>query len=113
MLLIQLVPATLPPNGMITNDKFCMSRHVRLQLSHWRLAQRSQQDMTARLSYPSERDVSMLQHRGGMNEETSMEMPPSASGADGSSAPLGYSLPVPSAMDRSSRRGVHQTGGSK
>jgi hypothetical protein len=38
----------LSPNGTITNDKFCLSRHVRLHLSHWRLAQRSQQTMSAR-----------------------------------------------------------------
>src|SRR5438034_7844906 len=101
----------LSPNGTITNDKFCLSRHVRLHLSHWRLAQRSQQAMTARLSYPCDRDESRLRHRGGSNEATSMDMPPSASRADGSSAPLGYSLPVPSAMDHSSTRGVRQTGG--
>lgn len=90
-----------------------MSRHVRLHLSHWRLAQRSQQDMTARLLYPSDKDELTLRHRGGVNEETSMELPPSASGANGSPAPLGYSLPVPSAMDRFSTRGVSQTGGIK
>jgi hypothetical protein len=25
------------PNGMIAKDKFCLSRHHRLELSHWRL----------------------------------------------------------------------------
>src|SRR5436190_23890789 len=102
---LSLVPTFIPTlrtNGTITNDKFCLSRHVRLHLSHWRLAQRSQQAMTARLSYPCDRDESRLRHRGGSHEETSMDMPPSASRADGSSAPLGYSLPVPSAMERSS-----------
>src|SRR6266852_9203523 len=101
----------LSPNGMITNDKFCLSRHARLHLSHWRLAQRSQPNVAARLSYPSDRDESTLRHRGGSNEATPMDMPPSASGADGSSAPLGSSLSVPSAMDHSSSRGVNQTGG--
>src|SRR5438552_8098058 len=86
----------LSSNGTITNVKFCLSRHVRLHLSHWRLAQRSQQAVTARLSYPCDRDESRLRHRGGSNEETSMDMPPSASRADGSSAPLGYSLLVAS-----------------
>src|SRR5438552_4879735 len=99
------------PNGTITNDKFCLSRHVGLHLSHWRLAQRSQQAVTARLSYPCDRDESRLRHRGGSHEETSMGMLPLASRADGCSAPLGYSLPVPSAMERSSTRGVRQTGG--
>jgi hypothetical protein len=40
--LVGLIHTELPPNGTITNDKFCLSRHVRLHLSHWRLAQRSQ-----------------------------------------------------------------------
>lgn len=99
------------PNGTITNDKFCLSRHLRLHLSHWRLAKRSQPGVAASLSYPSVRDESTFRHRGGNNEETSMDLPPSASGANGSAAPLGSSLAVPSAMDRSSRRGVSQTGG--
>ena len=36
-----------------------MSRHVRLHLSHWRLAQRSQPDVAARVSYPP---IEMSQH---------------------------------------------------
>jgi hypothetical protein len=81
--------AKLSSNGMITNDKFCMSRQVWLHLSHWRLAQCLQQNVAARVSYPSDRDESTLRHRGGINETTPMEMPPSASGTDGSTAPLG------------------------
>lgn len=79
----------LSPNGTITNDKFCLSRHVRLHLSHWRLARRSQANAVASLLYPCDRDESTLRHRGGSNEATPMDLPPSASGADGSSAPLG------------------------
>ena len=60
------------PNGTITNDKFCMSRHVRLHLSHRRLVHRSQSNVLARVSSPFNRDESMLRHHGGMNEETSM-----------------------------------------
>ncbi len=30
-------------NGLITNDKFCMSRTARLQLSHWRLPRSARQ----------------------------------------------------------------------
>ena len=86
----------VPPNGTITNDKFCLSRHVRLHLSHWHLAQHSQPNVAASVSYPSDRDESTLRHHGGGHEETPMEMPPSASRADGSPAPLGYSLPVAS-----------------
>src|SRR6202011_3958160 len=50
----------LSPNGTITNDKFCLSREVRLHLSHWRLAQRSQPDIATGVSYPPDRDESIL-----------------------------------------------------
>src|SRR5437016_1469903 len=41
-------------NGTITNDKFCMSRTGRLQLSWWRLPLRAREAVSKEVKYPSE-----------------------------------------------------------
>jgi hypothetical protein len=41
-------------NGLITNDKFCMSRTARLQLSWWRLPRSARQTSGEGVQYPVE-----------------------------------------------------------
>ena len=44
-------------NGLITNDKFCMSRTARLKLSHWRLPRSARQPSSQGVQSPVEEHV--------------------------------------------------------
>jgi hypothetical protein len=44
-------------NGLITNDKFCMSRTARLHLSHWRLPRSARQSSSEEVQSPAEEHV--------------------------------------------------------
>ena len=59
-------------NGIITNDKFCMSRTTWLRLTWWRRALRSRPARFNGSVYPSDE----TSRRGGTHE-TSLENPPS------------------------------------
>ena len=65
-------------NGTITNDKFCMSRTGRLQLSWWRLPLRARETVTNGVESPSEVNTSDRAPEKEMYEETAMEGSPSA-----------------------------------
>lgn len=78
--LVPLPPATLPIfeasfDGLVTNDKFCLSRSAHLQLSHWRLALSQRLSGTAPSVYP----LTQLVGSGGIDE----------------AAPVDRSSPVP------------------
>ncbi len=65
-------------NGTITNDKFCMSRTGRLQLSWWRLPLRAREEVTNGVEYPSEGNTSDRVPEKETHEETAMERSASA-----------------------------------
>jgi len=58
-------------NGIITNDKFCMSRSVRLKLTWWRRPLHSRTAKAGEIVYPS----GETSRRGGIHEP-SVEGPP-------------------------------------
>src|SRR5436190_659282 len=58
-------------NGLITNDKFCLSRTAHLHLGYCRLPDHMKQALAAPSGYPSHKDVSSCQ--GGPHETTPVE----------------------------------------
>jgi hypothetical protein len=64
-------------NGTITNDKFCMSRMGRLQLTWWRLPLRARLPVSNQTGYPTDVNAMECCHQEGTHEETSLEHPAS------------------------------------
>jgi hypothetical protein len=60
-------------NGLITNDKFCMSRTARLQLSHWRLPRSARQANGEGVESPVEEHVREYLPQQETYEKTTME----------------------------------------
>jgi hypothetical protein len=60
-------------NGLITNDKFCMSRTARLQLSWWRLPRSARQTSSEGVQSPVEENVREYLPQQETYEETTME----------------------------------------
>jgi hypothetical protein len=60
-------------NGLITNDKFCMSRTARLQLSHWRLPRSARQSSSQEVQSPVEEHVREYLPQQETYEKTTME----------------------------------------
>ena len=60
-------------NGLITNDKFCMSRTARLQLSHWRLPRSARQTSRAGVKSPVTGNTEEYLPQQETHEETTMD----------------------------------------
>ena len=60
-------------NGLITNDKFCMSRTARLQLSHWRLPRSARQTSRAGVESPVTGNTEEYLPQQEAHEETTMD----------------------------------------
>lgn len=60
-------------NGLITNDKFCMSRTARLQLSWWRLPRSVRQANSEGVQYPVEENIREHLPQQEIYEKTRME----------------------------------------
>jgi hypothetical protein len=60
-------------NGLITNDKFCMSRTARLQLSHWRLPRSARQTSRAGVESPVTGNTEEYLPQQEAYEETTMD----------------------------------------
>ncbi len=67
------VPVQACVNGLITNDKFCMSRTARLQLSHWRLPRSARQTSRAGVESPVTGNTEEYLPQQEAYEETTME----------------------------------------
>jgi len=68
-------------NGTITNDKFCMSRTGRLQLSWWRLPLRARETVTNGVESSSEGNAWEHHPQEETHEQTTMESSASPHGA--------------------------------
>jgi hypothetical protein len=75
-------------NGMITNDKFCLSRFLQLQLSWSRIGLYQRRQNKSKSGYPSDETIS---HTGG-TYETRMAYSSSNQSEIGRAATLGSSL---------------------
>jgi len=60
-------------NGLITNDKFCMSRTARLQLSWWRLPRSARQPSKEEVQFSVEENVREYLPHQETYEKTTME----------------------------------------
>ena len=80
-------------NGLITNDKFCMSRAVRLKLTWSRRPLRLRRPSTGESTYPLNEN-----NRCGGADETPMANSSKSAAETGRATPMGPSLPTPSAM---------------
>ena len=94
-------PGEAPLNGLITNDKFCLSRTGRLTLTWSRRLPHLRDQPTGDTAYPSDGSS----HRGG-TYETPVEHSTRAETGSGRAAPVGPGLPAPSAMDAVERAGA-------
>jgi hypothetical protein len=81
-------------NGLITNDKFCMSRVVQLKLTWSRRPLRCREQDPGDQVYSGDEQV----HHGGAYE-TSLDCSTRIESGSGRRIPLGSSVPTPSAMD--------------
>jgi len=89
-------------NGLITNDKFCLSRTGRLTLSWSRRLPHLRDQPSGETAYPSDE----TSHRGG-TYETPVENSPHTETGPGRAAPVGSGLPASSAMDTVERAGTN------
>ncbi len=64
-------------NGMITNDKFCMSRFAELHLGQWQLPLSLRAQAARQLAYHRERYPSSSSQAGDAYETTPLDSPPS------------------------------------
>ena len=87
-----LEPVEESLNGLITNDKFCLTRRGRLALSWWRRPLRLR-DRPVAVAYLHEDPV----HRGGAYEAV-MARAPTTAGEPGRGAAVGSGLPAPAAL---------------
>ena len=60
-------------NGLITNDKFCLSRTARLQLSYWRLPRSARQTSNQGVQSAVEEHVQEYLPQQESYEKTTME----------------------------------------
>jgi len=60
-------------NGLITNDKFCLSRTARLQLSWWRLPRSARQTSSQGVQSPVEENFREYLPQQETYEKTTME----------------------------------------
>jgi hypothetical protein len=60
-------------NGLITNDKFCMSRTARLQLSWWRLPRSARQSSKEEVQFSVEETVQEYLPQQETYEKTTMD----------------------------------------
>ena len=101
-------------NGTITNDKFCLSRMGRLQLSWWRLPLRARVAVAKDTTYPADANEMERCTQEGTYEETSVDRPASHDGNCRRTATVGSSLPMSCTMECRSTEGVaskaHSTG---
>jgi hypothetical protein len=67
-------------NGLITNDKFCMSRTARLHLSWWRLPRSARQTSGEGVQYPVEGNFRAYLPQQESDEKTTMESSSQLSG---------------------------------
>jgi hypothetical protein len=93
-----LLPAS---NGLITNDKFCLTRSCRLTLTWSRRPLRLRELLASDPGYLSDAEA----HRRGAHE-TPVESSPRTEGPAGRAAPLGPGLPTPPAMGCRGRAGA-------
>jgi hypothetical protein len=91
-------------NGLITNDKFCLSRVSRQKLQYAR--RRRNFPCQGVDSYAYSRDE---EHRGGAKEAT-VESPSSVSADHECRATVGPGLPTSPGMDSTDRAGFRSTG---
>jgi hypothetical protein len=89
-------------NGLITNDKFCLTRTGRLTLTWSRRRPQPPGPSSGGTAYPSDGQF----HRGGTYETPPVEHSPRTEIGLGRTAPLGSGLPAPSAMDVVERAGA-------
>jgi hypothetical protein len=88
--------AFAPFNGLITNDKFCLTRHVRLRLRWSRAPLRL--PTQARMTYLSGESAQVHAHRGG-GHETAMVHPSPGNPLSGRATTVGSRLPTPAGVD--------------
>src|SRR6266702_7134305 len=109
--------AVIGINGLITNDKFCLSRTAHLHLGYCRLPEHTKQALTATSGYPSHKDSASCQ--GGSHETPPVEDHTSARRTSGCPTPLGSGLPSADELDAytnvvtRSRGSSSTTGGAK
>jgi hypothetical protein len=84
-------------NGLITNDKFCLSRTVHLQLSWSRLPFHRHRIRTNAMKYPL---LDERTHQGGSYEEPSMASTPAPDRAAGWTAAMESSLSTALLMEQ-------------
>jgi len=90
----QVILRMLKPvcNGLVTNDKFCLSRSARLHLSHWHLPWRRRLGAVAQEVYPAHQRVGV---GGDTNEAPPTAGPPPVSGNPRRPAAMGSGLTAP------------------
>jgi len=86
-------------NGTITNDKFCLSRMGRLQLTWWRLPLRARLPVTNQTGYPTDVNEMECCHQEGTHEETEVQHPASHERDCRCATTVGSSLPVSCPME--------------
>ena len=91
-------------NGLITNDKFCLSRVSRQKLRYARRPRTLPCQAVDSYAYPRDEE-----HRGGTNEAT-LESPSSVSADHECRAAVGPGLPTSPGMDSTDRPGPRSTG---
>jgi len=91
-------------NGLITNDKFCLSRVSRQKLRYARRPRTLPCQAVDSYAYPRDEE-----HRGGANEAT-VERPSSVSADNECRAAVGPGLPTSPGMDSTDRPGPRSTG---
>ena len=90
-------------NGLITNDKFCLSRVIQQKLRYSRRSRTLPCQATDSYEYPRDE-----RHRGGANEAI-MESQSSVSTDQGCGAAVGSGLPTSSGMDPTERHAFRST----
>ena len=91
-------------NGLITNDKFCLSRVSRQKLRYARRPRTLPCQAVDSYAYPRDEE-----HRGGANEAT-VERPSSVSAGNECRAAVRPGLPASPGMDSTDRPGPRSTG---
>src|SRR5215831_16674361 len=91
-------------NGLITNDKFCVSRVSRQKLRYARRPRTLPCQAVDSYAYPRDEE-----HRGGANEAT-VESPSPVSAEDECRAAVGPGLPTSPGMDPNDRSAPRSTG---
>src|ERR1700730_14210211 len=110
MALLQAAPRFHPTmkilNGTITNDKFCMSRRGRLQLSWWRLSLRARNAASKEVTYPSEGNNTECCSQEDTHETTTVDGSASPHGDSRRPAAVGSRLPVSCPMESRGSEGT-------